>query len=38
MARVFFEMESFAKGTIALGNFIAAATANGAFSLVAVTQ
>jgi phosphoglycerate kinase len=29
-----FEMESFAKGTIALGNYIAAATANGAFSLV----
>ena len=29
-----FEMESFAKGTIALGNFIAEATANGAFSLV----
>lgn len=29
-----FEMESFAKGTIALGNFIAASTANGAFSLV----
>jgi len=29
-----FEMESFAKGTIALGNFIAEATKNGAFSLV----
>ena len=29
-----FEMESFAKGTIALGNSIANATANGAFSLV----
>ncbi len=29
-----FEMESFAKGTIALGNFIADSTANGAFSLV----
>ena len=29
-----FEMETFAKGTIALGNFIAASTANGAFSLV----
>ena len=29
-----FEMESFAKGTIALGNFIAASTAKGAFSLV----
>jgi phosphoglycerate kinase len=29
-----FEMESFAKGTIALGNYIAASTANGAFSLV----
>ncbi len=29
-----FEMESFAKGTIALGNFIAEATSNGAFSLV----
>ncbi|TRX32074.1 phosphoglycerate kinase [Flavobacterium sp. ZT3R18] len=29
-----FEMESFAKGTIALGNYIAAATQNGAFSLV----
>ncbi|WP_339653781.1 phosphoglycerate kinase [Flavobacterium frigidarium] len=29
-----FEMESFAKGTIALGNFIAAATEKGAFSLV----
>jgi phosphoglycerate kinase len=29
-----FEMESFAKGTIALGNFIAESTANGAFSLV----
>jgi phosphoglycerate kinase len=29
-----FEMESFAKGTIALGNYIAEATANGAFSLV----
>jgi len=29
-----FEMESFAKGTIALGNFIAASTENGAFSLV----
>ncbi len=29
-----FEMETFSKGTIALGNFIAAATANGAFSLV----
>jgi phosphoglycerate kinase len=29
-----FEMESFAKGTIELGNYIAAATANGAFSLV----
>ena len=29
-----FEMESFANGTIALGNSIAAATKNGAFSLV----
>lgn len=29
-----FEMESFANGTIALGNYIAAATQNGAFSLV----
>jgi len=29
-----FEMESFAKGTIALGNFIAASTEKGAFSLV----
>ncbi|WP_242203319.1 phosphoglycerate kinase [Aestuariivivens insulae] len=29
-----FEMESFAKGTIALGNSIAEATKNGAFSLV----
>ncbi|WP_445718502.1 phosphoglycerate kinase [Flavobacterium sp.] len=29
-----FEMESFAKGTIALGDFIAESTANGAFSLV----
>lgn len=29
-----FEMESFAKGTIALGNYIAAATEKGAFSLV----
>jgi phosphoglycerate kinase len=29
-----FEMENFAKGTIALGNFIAEATKNGAFSLV----
>jgi phosphoglycerate kinase len=29
-----FEMESFANGTIALGNFIAESTANGAFSLV----
>jgi len=29
-----FEMETFAKGTIELGNFIAEATANGAFSLV----
>jgi phosphoglycerate kinase len=29
-----FEMENFAKGTIALGNFIAEATSNGAFSLV----
>jgi len=29
-----FEMENFAKGTIALGNYIAEATANGAFSLV----
>lgn len=29
-----FEMEKFAKGTIALGNDIAEATANGAFSLV----
>lgn len=29
-----FEMETFAKGTIALGNYIAAATENGAFSLV----
>ena len=29
-----FEMESFAKGTIALGDYIAEATANGAFSLV----
>ena len=29
-----FEMESFAKGTIALGNYIAESTANGAFSLV----
>lgn len=29
-----FEMESFSKGTIALGDFIAEATENGAFSLV----
>ena len=29
-----FEMENFAKGTIALGNFIANSTRNGAFSLV----
>lgn len=29
-----FEMENFAKGTIALGNFIVEATQNGAFSLV----
>jgi len=29
-----FEMENFAKGTIALGNFIAEATEKGAFSLV----
>jgi phosphoglycerate kinase len=29
-----FEMETFAKGTITLGNYIAQATANGAFSLV----
>ncbi|MDX6190411.1 phosphoglycerate kinase [Flavobacterium sp. Fl-318] len=29
-----FEMESFAKGTIALGDYIAEATGNGAFSLV----
>ncbi|WP_316634819.1 phosphoglycerate kinase [uncultured Flavobacterium sp.] len=29
-----FEMESFAKGTIALGDYIAEATQNGAFSLV----
>ncbi|HEX9151437.1 MAG TPA: phosphoglycerate kinase [Flavobacterium sp.] len=29
-----FEMERFANGTIALGNFIAESTANGAFSLV----
>ncbi|WP_268848337.1 phosphoglycerate kinase [Flavobacterium aestivum] len=29
-----FEMENFAKGTIDLGNYIAASTANGAFSLV----
>jgi phosphoglycerate kinase len=29
-----FEMESFANGTIALGNYIAASTENGAFSLV----
>jgi phosphoglycerate kinase len=29
-----FEMENFAKGTIALGNYIAEATTNGAFSLV----
>lgn len=29
-----FEMETFAKGTIALGNFIATSTENGAFSLV----
>jgi phosphoglycerate kinase len=29
-----FEMESFAKGTITLGNYIAESTANGAFSLV----
>ncbi len=29
-----FEMESFAKGTIALGDFIVESTANGAFSLV----
>lgn len=29
-----FEMENFAKGTIALGDFIAESTANGAFSLV----
>ncbi len=29
-----FEMESFAKGTIAMGNYIAEATQNGSFSLV----
>ena len=29
-----FEMETFAKGTIALGNYIATSTKNGAFSLV----
>ena len=29
-----FEMENFANGTIALGNFIAESTKNGAFSLV----
>jgi phosphoglycerate kinase len=29
-----FEMETFSKGTIALGNYIAASTKNGAFSLV----
>lgn len=29
-----FEMEQFAKGTIALGNYIAESTENGAFSLV----
>ncbi|MBW2961544.1 phosphoglycerate kinase [Mesonia aestuariivivens] len=29
-----FEMEAFAKGTIAVGNFVAEATKNGAFSLV----
>ncbi len=29
-----FEMESFAKGTIAVGNYVAEATENGAFSLV----
>ena len=29
-----FEMEKFAQGTITLGNFIAEATKNGAFSLV----
>lgn len=29
-----FEMETFAKGTIAVGNFVAEATENGAFSLV----
>jgi phosphoglycerate kinase len=29
-----FEMETFSKGTIALGNYIAASTENGAFSLV----
>jgi phosphoglycerate kinase len=29
-----FEMETFAKGTISLGNYIAESTANGAFSLV----
>jgi phosphoglycerate kinase len=29
-----FEMETFAKGTITLGNYIAESTANGAFSLV----
>ena len=29
-----FEMENFANGTIELGNYIAKATANGAFSLV----
>jgi phosphoglycerate kinase len=29
-----FEMENFSKGTIALGNYIAEATSNGAFSLV----
>ena len=29
-----FEMEAFAHGTIALGNYIAESTANGAFSLV----
>jgi phosphoglycerate kinase len=29
-----FEMEKFAKGTIAIGNYIVEATKNGAFSLV----
>jgi phosphoglycerate kinase len=32
------EMENFANGTIALGNYIAASTENGAFSLVGEIQ